>query len=191
MITGSGDAVDCDLLVQGIGVEPNIEIADAAGIVCDNGIVVNEFCESSVADVYAIGDCSFHPNPFCSNRKIRLESVQNATDQARVVASAIAGNKKSYNSVPWFWSDQGQHSLQMAGLSNGADLFVRRAPNLPISADHSDSFSIFHFSDGNLQSVDSVNSPRDHMLARKLIAGRISPSPAQVADADFDLKSLL
>ena len=193
VITGSGDAVDCDLLVLGIGVEPNIEIADAAGIVCDNGIVVNEFCESSVADVYAIGDCAFHPNPFFNNQKIRLESVQNATDQARVVASAIAGNKKSYNSVPWFWSDQGPHSLQMAGLSNGADLFVRREPNLPQgqSADYSDSFSIFHFSDGNLQSVDSVNSPRDHMLARKLIAGQISPSPAQVADADFDLKSLL
>ena len=195
VITGAGDIIDCDLLVVGIGVVPNIELADAAGIACENGIVVNEFCEASVADVYAVGDCAFHPNPFCANKMIRLESVQNATDQARVVASAIAGDKKPYNSVPWFWSDQGEHSLQMAGLSGAADLFVHRVPRpLPGSPEGQatpDSFSVFQFGDGQLRSVDSVNSPRDHMLARKLIAGRINPAPEQVADPDFDLKSLI
>lgn len=199
VITESGDVIDCDLLVVGIGVIPNIELADAAGIACNNGIIVNEFCETtSEASVYAIGDCTVHPNPFFNNQKIRLESVQNATDQARVAAAAIAGNKKPYNSVPWFWSDQGEHSLQMAGLSDGADLFVRRAPRLLAAQspeltteNAADSFSIFHFLDGNLQCVDSVNSPRDHMLARKLIAGGINPTPQQVADSDFDLKSLI
>ena len=194
VIADSGDVIDCDLLVVGIGVIPNTELAEAAGIACNNGIVVNEFCETSVADVYAIGDCALHPNPFIDNQKIRLESVQNATDQARVAACAIAGNKKPYNSVPWFWSDQGEHSLQMAGLSDGADLFVRRTPRPPSEQSTektTDSFSVFHFRAGNLQSVDSVNSPRDHMLARKLISGRINPAPEQVADSDFDLKSLI
>jgi len=189
VITGSGDIVECDLLVIGIGVVPNIELADTAGLLCDDGIVVNEFCETSVADVYAVGDCAYHPNPFCRNKMIRLESVQNATDQARVVAAAIAGDKKPYNSVPWFWSDQGEHSLQMAGLSGGAELFVRRVPLKPEG--QTDSFSIFHFADGQLHCVDSVNSPRDHMLARKLIAGQVNPAPEQVADPGFDLKSLI
>ena len=188
VITRSGDEFDCDLLVVGIGVLPNIELASAAGIVCGDGIVVNEFCESSVADVYAIGDCTFHPNPFCSRSLIRLESVQNATDQARVVASVIAGNKKTYDSVPWFWSDQGEHSLQMAGLSDGADQFVRRTHP---ETGNSDSFSVFHFANEKLRCVDSVNSPRDHMVARKLIAGRIHPTSAQAADPDFDLKTLI
>ena len=193
VITGCGDAIDCDLLVAGIGVTPNIELAVAAGITCGDGIVVNEFCESSAADVYATGDCAFHPNPFFNGRMIRLESVQNATDQARVVASSIAGNKKPYSSVPWFWSDQGEHSLQMAGLTDGADLFVRRVSKQTEgqSANNSECFSIFHFGDGQLQSVDSVNCPRDHMLARKLLAGRINPAPEQVADPEFDLKSLI
>ena len=185
VIASSGEELDCDLLVVGIGVLPNVELAAAAGIDCDNGIIVNKYCETSVANVYAIGDCSYHPNPFYSNKMIRLESVQNATDQARVAAGCIAGNKKPYHAVPWFWSDQGEHSLQMAGLSDAADQFVRRAGATD------DNFSVFHFSAAKLQSVDSVNSPRDHMLARKLIAEQVSPTPEQAADPEFDLKSLL
>lgn len=186
--TAEGDQIACDLLIIGIGVVPNSELAAAAGIDCDNGILVNEFCETSAEDIYAIGDCAFHPNPFYGNKLIRLESVQNATDQARVVASVIAGNKKPYHAVPWFWSDQGENSLQMTGLSDNADVFVFRAAE---STDGIESFSVFSFNNGVLQSVDSVNSPRDHMLARKLISQQVSPSPAQAADPDFELKSLL
>ena len=185
VVSAQGDELNCDLLVAGIGVLPNHELAVAADIKCDNGIVVNEFCETSATGVYAIGDCAFHPNPFYSNKMIRLESVQNATDQARVVAAAIAGNKKSYQSVPWFWSDQGEHSLQMAGLSDKPDQFVMRRGESP------QNFSIFHFAGSALQSVDSVNSPRDHMLARKLLAENISPTAEQAADTDFELKSLI
>ena len=185
VITAAGDKIECDMLLVGIGVIPNAELAVAAGIECENGIVVNEFCETSAADIYAVGDCAYHPNPYFDSKMIRLESVQNATDQARVVASVIAGNKKPYNAVPWFWSDQGQHSLQMAGLSGNADQFVRRDGETP------NSFSVFHLNSGRLVCVDSVNSPRDHMLARKLITGQVSPSPEQVADPEFDLEALL
>lgn len=191
VITADGEELDCDLLVIGIGVVPNSELADKANISCDNGIVVNEFCETSAPDIYAVGDVASHPNPFFGGKMIRLESVQNATDQARVVASTVAGNRKPYHSVPWFWSDQGEHSLQMAGLSDNADQFVRRNPKPADNAASPESFSVFHYSAGKLQSVDSVNSPRDHMLARKLIAGGVSPAPEQVADPDFELKSLL
>lgn len=185
VVTASGEVLDCDLLVVGVGVLPNVELAEAAGITCLNGIVVDEYCETSESDVYAMGDCASHPNPYYGGKMIRLESVQNATDQARVIASGIAGRKKAYQSVPWFWSDQGEHSLQMAGLSDNADQFVRR------NSDAESSFSVFHFANGQLQSVDSINSPRDHMLARKLLAARVSPSVEQVSDPGFELKTLL
>lgn len=191
IITADGKKMDCDLLVIGIGVVPNSELADNANITCDNGIVVNEFCETSAPDIYAVGDVASHPNPFSGSKMVRLESVQNATDQARVVASVISGNKKPYESVPWFWSDQGEHSLQMTGLSDNADQFVRRDPKPADNAASPESFSVFHYRAGILQSVDSVNSPRDHMLARKLIANNVSPTPEQAADPDFELKSLL
>jgi len=183
--TTDGKLLDCDLLVIGIGVVPNDEVARSAGLECNDGIIVNEFCETSVADIYAAGDCARHPNQFCSGSMIRLESIQNATDQSRTVASVIAGEKSSYHAVPWFWSDQGKISLQMTGLSNGSDQFVTRGS----AADGA--FSVFHFKAGRLQCVDSVNSPRDHMVARKLIAAGITPSAAQAADTGFDLKTLI
>lgn len=189
VVTSAGDEIACDVLIIGIGVVPNMELADSAGIDCENGVVVNEYCETSVADIYAVGDCAYHPNPYFSNKMIRLESVQNATDQARVAASVIAGRKNAYNSVPWFWSDQGEHSLQMAGLSDNADQFVMRED--ASQQDGGSSFSVFHFGGGKLQSVDSVNNPRDHMLARKLLSAQINPTPEQAADPDFDLKTLL
>ncbi len=183
--TAGGDLLDCDLLVIGIGVIPNDEFVKAAGINCENGVVVNEFCETSAPDIYAAGDCAAHPNPFAAGTSIRLESIQNATDQARVIAASIAGDKSPYNSVPWFWSDQGEHSLQMCGLSNDADQFVTRGDPADTA------FSVFHYLNHKLQSVDSVNSTRDHMMARKLITADISPTPEQATDANFDLKTLL
>lgn len=182
--TPAGETLECDLLLIGIGVIPNDQIAKEAGISCDNGIVVNEFCETSEANIYAAGDCANHPNPFANGSRVRLESIQNATDQARVIASVIAGKRTPYNSVPWFWSDQGEHSLQMAGLSNASDQFIVRGN--PTTK----SFSVYHYLASELQSVDSVNSPRDHMVARKLISNGVSPTVEQIADSEFDLKSL-
>lgn len=185
IFTNSGKKQKCDLMVVGIGVIPNDELAIDAGLNCDNGIVVNEYCETSIKGIYAAGDCAMHPNPFANNELVRIESIQNATDQARAIAKCIAGSKTSYKSVPWFWSDQGDYSLQMAGLSNNSDQFVTRGD--PAEG----SFSVYHFSEKIMQSVDSVNSPKDHMIARKLIDKGLSPTPKQAADTEFDLKSLL
>ena len=192
VVTVSGKRQPCDLLVAGIGVIANDEIASAAGLKCDDGIVVNEYCETSVADIYAAGDCAKHPNSFANNpdissgnNMIRLESIQNATDQARVIAACIAGKRSEYSSVPWFWSDQGEYSLQIAGLSNASDTFIERG-----NPDEN-SFSVFHYRGTELQCVDSVNSPKDHMVARKLISSGISPTVEQSGDSSFELKTLL
>lgn len=192
----NGERLEAQMVIIGVGVIPDTEIAEIAGLHCDNGIVVDEFCQTSDPFVYAAGDCASHPNPFAGNIRLRLESVQNATDQARVVAANIVARSAAqavadsasltqYQSVPWFWSDQGEHSLQMAGLSLGADTTITRGDPA------TNSFSIFHYQAGKLLAVDSVNMPRDHMLARKLIEAGVSPQAEQAADPAFDLKSLL
>ena len=112
-----GTTVACNVVVIGIGVQPNIELADAAHLPCDNGILVDEFCRTDNPDIYAIGDCTNHPNPILGKR-LRLECVPNAMDQARVAASNIVGRKQAYESVPWFWSDQYDMKFQMAGFAN-------------------------------------------------------------------------
>jgi len=195
----NGQQLDAQMVVVGVGVTAETTVAEGAGLQCDDGIVVNEFCRTSNADVFAVGDCASHPNPYASVDRLRLESIQNATDQARVVGSNIAAligeesthsptpavpGQTVYNSVPWFWSDQGAHSLQMAGLSFNADKYVLRGELA------SDSFSVYHFQRDKLVAVDSVNMPRDHMLARKLIASGISLTPAQAEDMTFDIKTL-
>jgi len=186
VVSQSGDVVDCDMLVVGIGVIPNDDLAQSAGLTCNNGIVVNEYCETSVERIYAIGDCASHPNRYADGAMVRLESIQNATDQARVIASALAGDKKPYEAVPWFWSDQGPHSLQMVGLGGAEDAeYVTRGD--PASG----SFSVFQYVDKQLVCIDSVNAPRDHMLGRKFLSAGVSPTIEQAADAQFDLKSLL
>lgn len=180
-----GSRMEAQLVIIGVGVIPNTGLAEQAGLACDNGIVVNEFCRTSDEAIFAAGDCANHPNPFAGGRAVRLESIQNATDQARVVAAGVAGNSKPYNSVPWFWSDQGAHSLQMTGLSFDADNHVIRG-NMDSGV-----FSVFHFKSEKLLAVDSINMPRDHMLARKLLTAGISPAQEQVEDPGFELKSLI
>ncbi len=180
-----GSTLDADMVVVGIGVVPNVELAEAAGIECDGGILVDEFCRTRTASIYAAGDCATHENRFADGRRLRLESIQNATDQARTIATAAAGVPKPYSAVPWFWSDQGAHKLQMAGLSFDADDFVERGDR------EAGRFSVFHYRRDKLLAVDSVNESRDHMVARKLIEASISPTPEQASDSGFDLKSLI
>ena len=181
-----GSVVTAQMVLVGIGVLPASDLAAAAGIDCDNGVVVDEYCRSSDANVFAAGDCANHSNKYAPGRRIRLESIQNATDQARVVARAIAQpeNAAPYQAVPWFWSDQADHSLQMTGLSFDADNHVLRGDP------DSGSFSVFHYKGEKLLSVDSVNSSRDHMVARKLLAAGVSPSVTQAADPDVNLMEL-
>ncbi|MCC2104673.1 MAG: pyridine nucleotide-disulfide oxidoreductase, partial [Hyphomicrobiales bacterium] len=145
-------------------------------------VVVDEALTTSDPHVSAIGDCCAHPNPY-AGRRFRLESVQNATDQARVVARKLTGKAARYDALPWFWSDQGDLKLQIAGLNMGCDLFVTRGDTAGRS------FSVFGFSGGRLRVVESVNRAADHMIARRLIAAGAPLSPEEAADPAFDLKA--
>ena len=180
----NGSHYPADLVVVGIGVIANTELAEEAGIECDHGIVVDAYGRTSVVDVYATGDCTIYHHPFAQDR-IRLESVQNAVDQSKSIAASLSGKDKPYDVVPWFWSDQYDSKLQMVGLSSGCDEHVVRGDIT------TGKFSIFHFRDGVLRAIDSVNKPADHMMGRKLLAAGVSPDMAQASDPDFPLKSLL
>ncbi|HEY7339231.1 MAG TPA: FAD-dependent oxidoreductase [Bryobacteraceae bacterium] len=172
-----------DLVVVGIGIVPNTELAQLAGLPSGNGIGVDEFLQAGDPRIYAIGDCAEYPNPFAGSR-VRLESVQNAVDQAVCVAKAIAGKGGPYRAAPWFWSDQYEIRLQLAGLPAGHDFTaVRGQPE-------DGKFSVFYFRDGRLCAVDSVNRPADHMAARKLIGNGEAITPEQAADESVNLKSL-
>jgi len=176
------NALPADLVIVGIGVIPNTELADVAGIDCDNGIVVDERCCTSAANVYAIGDCSNHPNPLLG-RRLRLESVPNAMEQARVTAANICGKDKIYSSMPWFWSDQYDLKLQMLGFSADGDEAVLRG-------DMGDNqFAVFYLKAGAIVAVDAVNSPREFMAAKQLVGKVIDP--ATLADTSIAMKEML
>lgn len=177
-----GRRLAADLVVVGIGILANEALAAAAGLTVDNGIVVDESLTTGDPDISAIGDCCAHPN-FYAGRLFRLESVQNATDQARVVALKLVGKPARYDALPWFWSDQGDLKLQIAGLNMGCDQFVTRGD--PASR----SFSVFGFSGGRLRVVESVNRAADHMIARRLIASGAPLTLDEAADPAVDLKA--
>ena len=184
VIMADGTRHEADLVVIGIGVLPNVELAEAAGLACANGIVVDEQGRTSDPAIYAAGECTSHPNRFAGGFA-RLESVQNAVDQAKAVATSILGRPAAYDEVPWFWSDQYEVKLQMAGISLGHDAEVLRGE--PATGQ----FSVVYFRAGRLIAVDSVNRPGEHMVARKLLAAGASLTPAEAADTSFDLKSRL
>jgi 3-phenylpropionate/trans-cinnamate dioxygenase ferredoxin reductase component len=177
-----GRTLPADLVVVGIGILASEKLAAAAGLAVDNGVVVDSAMTTSDPDISAIGDCAAHPNVF-AGRRIRLESVQNASDQARTVAKKIAGKPANYDALPWFWSDQGDLKLQIAGLIDGCDTFVVRGDMAARS------FSVFGFSAGKLRVVESVNRAADHMMARRLIAASAPLTPEEASDLTFDLKS--
>ena len=179
-----GEKIACDLILVGVGALPNVELAESAGLDCDNGILVDEFAVTSDPNIVSAGDCTNHPNPF-ANGRFRLESVQNAIDQAKVAATSILGSASAYNAAPWFWSDQGDIKLQIVGLPLGTDELVVRGST------QEKKFSVFHYREGKLIAVESINSAGDHMVARKLITTGISPSPARISDTNVELKSLL
>ena len=184
VICRDGQGFNADLVVVGIGVIANDELAAECGLACDKGIIVNEYGKTSDADVYAAGDCVVYEHPF-AGEPVRLESVQNATDQAKTVAAAIMGKPLPYNTVPWFWSDQFDKKLQMVGLSTGCETQVTRGDMA------SGKFSVLYFRKGKLRAIDSINKPADHIMGRKLLAGQCSLSPKQAADESYPLKSAL
>jgi 3-phenylpropionate/trans-cinnamate dioxygenase ferredoxin reductase subunit len=181
--TADGRRFPAGLAIVGIGVTANDALARAAGIACDRGIVVDACARTSVPGVVAAGDCTARRLP--DGSLLRLESVQNATEQGRSAAAALLGQERPFVATPWFWSDQYDKKLQMAGLSGGADHWAVRGT---LAAG---TFSVCHFRAGQLIAVDSVNAGKDHLLARKLLDAKVSPTPVQAEDTAFDLAGLL
>ena len=182
VILADETAIPADFIITGIGVTPDITLAGTAGLTCDNGIVVNERLETSDPDVYAIGDCASFPY---YGRMIRLESVQNANDMGITAAHNILGEGKTYNPVPWFWSDQFELKLQIAGLNTGYDQVVTRKGMREGAKSH------FYFRDGTFLAADCLNDGAAYMTARKVLEGGKMLTPMQVADPNFNMKSLL
>lgn len=183
LVLEGGQSIAADLVVAGIGVIPNVGLARAAGLEVNDGIVVDEFMRTSDPAIFAIGDCADHPNVFAGGRA-RIESVQNAVDQARCVARVILGRPEPYRDVPWFWTDQFEVRFQMAGLSGTHDDSVLRG------SIKTGKFSVFYFKQGRLLAVDSVNRVADHITARKMLAAGTSLTYEQAADETVDLKRL-
>lgn len=179
-----GSRIGADLIIVGIGLIPNTELAAQAGLAVDNGIVVNEFAETADPDILAIGDCAKHRNHFYG-RAMRLESVPSALEQARTAAQTLSGKPAPHVAVPWFWSDQYDLKLQMVGLSEGYDQLVLRG-NV-----EGENFSAFYLKQGVVISADAVNRPQDFMVAKKLVAERVAVTAAVLADESVALKSLL
>ncbi|MGB6231153.1 MAG: FAD-dependent oxidoreductase [Litorimonas sp.] len=184
--TSCGRAMEAHLVVIGIGVIPNTELAEFAGLDIADGISVNDFCQTSDPDIYAVGDVSWHRNPIY-DRHLRLESVPNATEQAKTVAAHITGRPKLYDALPWFWSDQFDLKLQIAGLSEGYDDMVLRG-----DLETGRSGAAYYFAGNRLLAVDAVNAPRDFMIAKMALSKGKTLDKAKLAQAeDADLKSCL
>lgn len=180
--TTSGAHLPCDLVLAGIGVSPRTHLAQAAGLAVANGIVVDPHQRTTDPHVFALGDCASFPNPRGGDM-IRLESVQNAVDQAKVVAAGIMGKEACYQAVPWFWSDQYDLKLQMVGLSQAHDHVEERGSR----ADSR--FSVFYFRSGQLVAIDSINRPADHMRGRKLLSAGADPVTPGSLDAHFPARA--
>ena len=181
--TDDGQRIDVDFVVVGAGITPTTSLADEAGLEVDNGIVVDEYCVTSDPHIYAIGDCTSHPNEIYQ-RRVRLESVHNALEQAKTAALSICGEPAAYQQVPWFWSDQYDLKLQIAGLSAGFDEAVIRGDR------EAHTFSCAYLQDGRLIAIDAINAPRDFMQAKPLIAARTRVDRSRLADASVMLKDL-
>ncbi len=182
-IRAGGQVYDCDLVLVGIGVMGNDDLARAAGLVCKDGIVVDRNARTSDADIFAAGDCTRHHGR--EGVELRLECVQNAIDQAKHAALAIMGKPKDYSEVPWFWSDQYDLKLQIAGLARPTDTLVMRGD--PASR----KFSVFHLRDGKVAAVEAVNAGQDYMIGKRLIAEGRPVEAARIADLSIPVKNLV
>jgi 3-phenylpropionate/trans-cinnamate dioxygenase ferredoxin reductase subunit len=180
----NGHHLQADLVVVGVGVLPNVELAAEAGLPFAAGIIVNEQLLTADPNISAIGDCALFASPRFGG-SLRLESVQNASDQARCVAARLTGDARTYDGLPWFWSDQGDDKLQIAGLTTGYDRVVERGDR------QARSFSAFCYKAGRLVGIESVNRAADHVFGRKILGLNRSIEPEQAADLSFDLKAAL
>jgi 3-phenylpropionate/trans-cinnamate dioxygenase ferredoxin reductase subunit len=179
-----GRHLPADLIVVGVGVLPNVELAAEAGLPVASGIIVDDHLLTSDPNISAIGDCALFASPRFGG-SLRLESVQNATDHARCVAARLTGKADVYDGLPWFWSDQGPDKLQIAGLTTGYDRVVVRGDR------EQNAFSAFCYRGAQLVGIESVNRAGDHMFGRRLLGAHGSITPEQAADSSFDLKAAL
>ena len=184
VVCTDGTTLDADSVVVGVGILPNQELAESAGLRCNNGILVNEFGRTEDPSIFACGDCTNHPN-FYVNKNIRLESVHNALEQAKTVALSLLGKPEKYDQVPWFWSDQFEEKLQIVGLSGDHDKTVVRG------SIEENFFMLFYLKRGELIAVDSVNNPKDFLISKKLVANKLKISSDVLGDQSVDLKDLL
>lgn len=180
-----GEEIACQMVIVGIGIVPAVEPLVAAGAAGGNGVEVDAQCRTSLADVFAIGDCALHANGFAGGAQVRLESVQNANDQAIVAARTIAGQDAAYDAVPWFWSNQYDIRLQTIGLATGHDLDIMRGDP------GTRSFSVVYLKGGRVIALDCVNAAKDYAQGRRLVAGGARIAPSRLADASLPLKALL
>ncbi|GAA6181665.1 FAD-dependent oxidoreductase [Shimia sp. NS0008-38b] len=177
----NGQTLEVDFVIAGVGVQPEVSLAEKAGIDLDNGIKTDGYGSTSAQSIWAAGDCASFPY---KGAQIRLESVPNAIDQAEVVAENIMGSQKPYNAKPWFWSDQYDVKLQIAGLNVGYDTIVSRESSARVK-------SFWYYKEDKLLAVDAANAPRDYMVGKRLIEGGKSPRPELVSDVSIDIKDLL
>lgn len=180
---GDGKRIACDAVLVGIGAEPATALAAEAGLAVGNGVIVDEAARTSDPAIFAAGDVSNFPSSLYG-RRLRLESVPNAIEQAKVAGAGMAGHTAIHDGVPWFWSDQYDVKLQTAGLADGADTAILRGDPL------ANRFSIWSLKEGRVVAADCVNDPAAFATARKLIAAKASPAPERLADPGIDYKSL-
>ncbi|AUT72423.1 NAD(P)/FAD-dependent oxidoreductase [Paraburkholderia hospita] len=183
IVLRDGVVLPASLVVVGVGVLPNVELAEQAGLTVDNGIVVDACARTTDVDIVAAGDCTMHPSPYYG--RIRLESVPNAMEQAKAAAAALCGKDKPYHALPWFWSDQYDIKLQIAGLNVGYDQVIVRGQR-----DTGRSFTAFYLKGGKLVAADCINRAQEFMLSKRLIAEGIAVDAMQLSDEKFSLKSL-
>jgi len=181
VVCADGTIYPADLLVAGVGAVANMRLAADAGLACDNGIVVDEHCRTSDPAIYAAGDCTYHPS-LRFDMRVRLESVDNAFEQAKTAAQNMQGRSVVHDRVPWFWSDQFDNKLLIVGLSQGHDQQVTRGD--PATR----SFTVCYLKGGELLAVEAINQAKDYMAARKLIAERARPDLDKLADPNVPLK---
>ncbi|MEO1010085.1 MAG: FAD/NAD(P)-binding oxidoreductase [Bacteroidota bacterium] len=182
VLCADGSSFNADIIIVGVGIRVNTELAEKIGLDIQNGIQVNETARTSNADIYAIGDCTLHHNPHY-NRYVRLESVQNAVDQAKIAAASICGKEVVYNAIPWFWSDQYQIKLQMTGLSQGYDEAIQR-----IEKDKENCFSVWYFKGDELLAVDAINNAKAYVLGMRFIQARQKLDKSKVGDSSIPIK---
>lgn len=181
----SGSFIPADLVVVGVGILPSVQPLEAAGAVCDRGVVVDEFCATNLADIFAIGDCTAQVSAYYAGGRTRLESVQNAAGQALTVAKLLVGTPQPYDAVPWFWSNQFDLRLQTVGISTDHDAAVVRGDL------DTGQFSIVYFREGHVIAFDCVNAPRDYVQGGRLVKARAKLDPLKVSDASLALKELV